>query len=297
MNTNKEERKEVNRAYLTGERPLFHGEHLKVTETIFTDGESPLKESRDVKLKDSSFQWKYPLWYSKDAVAEDCTWLEMARSGVWYTENLTVKNTLIEAPKNFRRCRNITLEDVFLPNAAETLWTCDGVKLKNVQAKGDYFGMNSQNIEIQDFRLAGNYAFDGAKNIEVHNAVMLSKDAFWNTENVTVYDSVIHGEYLGWNSRNLTFINCTIESLQGLCYIDYLVMKNCTLLNTTLAFEYSTEIDAQINGKINSIMNPSSGVIRADEIGELILEKDKVHLEDAQIICPEIKKKLDHVCA
>lgn len=297
MNTNKEERKEVNRAYLTGERPLFHGEHLMVTETIFTDGESPLKESRDVKLKNSSFQWKYPLWYSKDAVAENCTWLEMARSGVWYTENLTVKNTLIEAPKNFRRCRDITLENVFLPNAAETLWTCDGVQLKNVQAKGDYFGMNSQNIEIQDFRLAGNYAFDGAKNIEVHNAVMLSKDAFWNTENVTVCDSVIHGEYLGWNSKNLTFINCTIESLQGLCYIDHLVMKNCTLLNTTLAFEYSTEIDAQINGKINSIMNPSSGVIRADEIGELILEKDKIHLEDTQIICSEIKKKLDRVCA
>lgn len=296
MNTSKEERKEVNRAYLTGERPLFHGEHLMVTEIIFTDGESPLKESRDVKLKDSSFQWKYPLWYSKDAVAENCTWLEMARSGVWYTENFTVKNTLIEAPKNFRRCRDITLENVFLPNASETLWTCDGVKLKNVQAKGDYFGMNSQNIEIHDFRLAGNYAFDGAKNIEVHNAVMLSKDAFWNAENVTVYDSVIHGEYLGWNSKNLTFINCSIESLQGLCYIDHLVMKNCTLLNTTLAFEYSTEIDAQINGKINSVMNPSSGIICADEIGELILEKDKIHLEDTQIICPEIKKKLDQVC-
>ena len=218
-------KKEINRAYLMGERSLFQGNHLTVTESIFTDGESPLKESRDVELRNSSFQWKYPLWYSKNAVAEDCTWLEMARSGVWYSEHLTVRNTLVEAPKNFRRCHDIALENVFLPNAEETLWSCDGIKLENVQAKGDYFGMNSENIEIHDFQLAGNYAFDGAKNVEVYNATMLSKDAFWNAENVTVYDSVIHGEYLGWNSKNLKFINCTIESLQGLCYIDNLVMK------------------------------------------------------------------------
>ena len=297
MNTTKiETGKEINRAFLTGERPLFHGNNLKINETIFTDGESPLKESQDIHLTNSSFQWKYPLWYSKNAVAEDCTWLEMARSGVWYTDHLLVRNTLIEAPKNFRRCHDITLENVFLPNAAETLWTCDGVNLKNVQAKGDYFGMNSQNIKINDFQLAGNYAFDGAQNIEVHHARMLSKDAFWNTENVIVYDSVIHGEYLGWNSKNLTFINCTIESLQGLCYIENLVMKNCTLLNTTLAFEYSTGIDVQINGKINSVMNPSCGVIRADEIEELIIEKDKINPEDTQIICPQIGRMMEYAC-
>ena len=126
---------------------------------------------------------------------------------------------------------------------------------------------------------------------------MLSKDAFWNAENVTVYDSVIHGEYLGWNSKNLTFINCTIESLQGLCYIDNLIMKNCTLLNTTLAFEYSTGIDAQINGRINSVMNPLSGRIQADGIGELIMEKDKINPEDTQIICPKIEQRLEQVCA
>lgn len=297
MNTTKiETGKEINRAFLTGERPLFHGNNLKINETIFTDGESPLKESQNIHLTNSSFQWKYPLWYSKNAVAEDCSWLEMARSGVWYTDHLQVRNALIEAPKNFRRCHDITLENVFLPNAAETLWTCDGVNLKNVQAKGDYFGMNSQNIKIRDFQLAGNYAFDGAKNIEVHHARMLSKDAFWNAENVTVYDSVIHGEYLGWNSKNLTFINCTIESLQGLCYIENLVMKNCTLLNTTLAFEYSTGIDAQISGKINSVMNPSGGVIRADEIEELIMEKDKVNPDDTQIICPQIGRMVEQAC-
>ena len=78
-------------------------------------------------------------------------------------------------------------------------------------------------------------------------------------------------------------INYTIESLQGMCYIDHLVMKNCKLLNTTLAFEYST-VDAEITGKIDSVMNPSSGVIRADSINELIVEKDKVDPLKTKII-------------
>lgn len=76
--------KELKGAYLTGERPLFHGKKLHIEQTIFNDGESPLKESRDIVLENSSFQWKYPLWYSKNIEARDCTWLEMARSGVWF---------------------------------------------------------------------------------------------------------------------------------------------------------------------------------------------------------------------
>jgi len=129
--------------------------------------------------------------------------------------------------------------------------------------------------------------------VEIHNAKLLSKDAFWNSENVTVYDSVISGEYLGWNSKNLTLINCTIESLQGMCYIENLVMKNCKLVNTTLAFEYST-VDVEIQGGIDSVINPTSGVIRADSIGTLIMEPERVNPADTEIICKEIKEMRDH---
>ncbi len=93
--------KEIRQEYLTGERALFQGNNLKIYDTIFADGESPLKESHDIELFGSMFQWKYPLWYSKNILAENCTWLEMARAGVWYTDNITVKNAVIEAPKNF----------------------------------------------------------------------------------------------------------------------------------------------------------------------------------------------------
>jgi len=279
-----ETRESIRCKRLTGERALFGRKGLAIYDTIFADGESPLKESRDIQLTGCSFQWKYPLWYAKNVAAQDCAWFEMARAGVWYSDHISVFDSVIEAPKNFRRCKELLLANVSLPNAAETLWHCSGITLQNVTAKGDYFAMDCENMTVDGFTIVGNYCFDGVKNATIRNAKMLSKDAFWNSENVTVYDSFISGEYLGWNAKNLTLINCTVESLQGLCYIDNLVMKNCKLLNTTLAFEYST-VDAEISTEIESVLNPSGGVIRAENIGELILEKDKVDIDKTHIVC------------
>lgn len=98
------QKKEYHRAFLTGERALFGGHNLKIVDTIFADGESPLKESHDIELIGSMFKWKYPLWYAKNITARNCTWFEMGRAGVWYTEHIAVEDSAIEAPKNFRRC-------------------------------------------------------------------------------------------------------------------------------------------------------------------------------------------------
>lgn len=272
----------VKQKILTGERALFNSRGLKVVDSIFDDGESPLKESSDIELLNSMFKWKYPLWYCKNVSAKKTNWFEMARAGVWYTDNISVEDALIQAPKNFRRCNGLTLKNVNFTNAAETLWHCSNVKMSNVTAKGDYFAMNCENMEIENFTLDGNYSFDGAKNVVIRNANMLSKDSFWNTDNVTVYDSFISGEYLGWNAKNLTLVNCTIESLQGMCYIENLVMKNCKVVNTNLAFEYST-VDVELVNEIDSVKNPKGGVIRAAAIKELILENDKVDVSKTKI--------------
>ena len=276
--------KQIRQEFLTGERALFASQDMDIYDSIFDQGESPQKESRDIRLYNSMFKWKYPLWYCRNIQAEDCTWFDMARAGVWYTDNIEVDRALIEAPKNFRRCDGVKLKHVNFVNAEETLWNCKNIEMTDVQARGDYFAMNCENIEIQNFELVGNYYFDGVKHMTMKNAKLLSKDAFWNTDQVTVYDSFISGEYLGWNAKNLTLINCTVESLQGMCYIDNLVMKNCKLINTTLAFEYST-VEADICSHIDSVINPTSGTITADSIGELILEKDRIKPELTRITC------------
>lgn len=276
----------IKQAVYEGERALFMGKNLEIYDTIFLNGESPLKESGNIKLYRSGFKWKYPLWYSSDVYMKDCTLFETARAGIWYTKDITVEDTIIEAPKTFRRCEGLSLKNITMPNASETLWNCGKIEAENIAASGDYFAMNSYDIKLNNFRLNGNYSFDGAKNVTVDNAKMLSKDAFWNSENITVRNSFISGEYLGWNAKNLTLENCTVESLQGMCYIDNLVMRNCKLLNTTLAFEYSA-VDADICSKIDSVINPSEGIIRAEKIGELIIEKDKVNPDKTKIIVRE----------
>jgi hypothetical protein len=275
--------KKISRQILTGERALFASRDLTISECVFEDGESPLKESKNIALSGSIFRWKYPLWYGENITLQNCAFTDTGRAGVWYTKNITFTDCVIEAPKTFRRCNGLALKNVSLPNAAETLWNCQNVTLKNVTANGHYFAMNCQNVEAENLTLTGDYCFDGAKNIVIKNAKLLSKDSFWNSENVTVYDSFISGEYLGWNAKNLTLINCTIESLQGFCYIENLKLVNCRLVNTTLAFEYSP-VDAVVEGKIDSVKNPSGGKIVAGSIDELIMEPDKVDISQTEII-------------
>lgn len=276
------------RQYYTGERALFASKDLHLIEATFDDGESPLKESRNLLIDNSIFRWKYPLWYCNDVVVNDSTLFDTARAGIWYTNNITFNNCVIEAPKTFRRSRGITLNNVTIPNAAETLWNCTDITLNRVTANGTYFAMNCKNVTAEDFVLTGDYCFDGAENITIRHAKLLSKDSFWNSRNVTVYDSFISGEYLAWNSENLTLINCTIESLQGLCYIKNLKLINCTLINTTRAFEYST-VDAQVVGHIESVVNPLSGRIVADSIGSVTLDGNCVDVNATEIITKESK--------
>jgi len=276
----------------TGERALFGTNGADIRLCTFLDGESPLKESSNLDIRESGFRWKYPLWYCRNVTVADCTWFDMARAGVWYSDNLAVVNSLIQAPKNFRRCDNLSLDNVTFTNAQETLWHCTNVRLNNVSVtKGDYFAMNSTDMDIDGLTLDGNYSFDGAKNVTITNSRLLSKDAFWNTENVTVRDSFITGEYLGWNSKNLTLINCVVASEQGMCYCENLVMKDCTVVETNLAFEYSS-VDADIKTTVDSILNPASGKISAEGIGQLIIEKDRIDADKTEILCDEIGERL-----
>ncbi len=275
--------KDLYRGTFLEERALFKASDILVADSVFDVGESPMKHSKNTETVGTIFKGKYPLWYSDGVNVHDSTFAEGARAALWYTNGLTISDTLYAAPKGIRRCSDITLTNVDFTNAPETLWACRNVKMNNVMVKGDYLAMNCENMEINGLTLDGKYSFDGCKNVTIRNSRIMGRDAFWNCENITVENCCINGEYLGWNTKNLTLINCTIESLQGVCYIENLVLKNCTLVNTTLAFEYST-VDADINGSIDSVINPSGGIIRADSIGELTLDENEVDVSRTKII-------------
>ena len=273
----------INGGLFTGERALFASSEVDIRDAVFADGESPLKESRDIRLDGCIFKWKYPLWYCKGVSVRRTTLLESARSGIWYTDGITMNDCTVDAPKTFRRSKNILLKNVRLPYAKETLWNCRDVNLFDVTVSGDYFGMGSIGVNADRLSLSGNYAFDGALNVMIKNSRLISKDAFWNCENVEVHDSLVIGEYLGWNSKNVKFVNCTIESNQGLCYMDGVTLINCKLINTDLAFEYS-RVSADITSHVLSVKNPIEGDISAESFGEIILDDRFIDTTKVSII-------------
>ena len=275
-------------AEFSGERSLYMTHNAIIENVLFHDGESPLKESSNLKLNNVTFQWKYPLWYGDNIEVKNSKILETARSGIWYTTHLKMTNCVIDGPKYFRRAGHITLTNCELNNAGETFWGAYDVTLNNVKVKGNYFLMNVDKAEVDNMIIDGDYLLDGAKNVTIRNSILNSKDSFWNTENVTVINCKIVGEYLAWNSKNITFINCEISSLQGLCYIQGLKMVNCKLLDTNLCFEYCEDVDADIIDEIDSVKNPISGVIKCPGVKELIIDENTRDLNNAFKL--EIKK-------
>lgn len=267
--------KQIKNAEFGGERPLFASQDLYIENVTIHAGESALKECARVEAVNCRFEGKYPFWHNDGFVVRHCLFTEGARAALWYSRHLQMSDTLVEAPKMFREMDDIHLENVQLPHAAENLWHCRNVVLKNVEVKeADYLFMHSENIHIEDYRQQGNYSFQYCRNVEIRRAVIDSKDAFWNTENVTVYDSEIDGEYLGWHSRNLRLVNCKISGTQPLCYAHDLVLENCTFApDADLAFEYST-VHATINSPVHSVKNPRSGCIVAQSYGEIILDEN-----------------------
>lgn len=268
-----------------GERPLYHTQDLILKDVTIHVGESALKETKNITAIHCQFEGKYPFWCTDGFKIQNCLFTPGARAALWYSRDLVMEDTKVEAPKMFREMDGILLKNVQLLDAQETLWHCKNVKLQDVNiAHADYLFMHSENISIDRYHHDGNYSFQYCKNVEIHNAIINSKDAFWNTENVTVYDSEINGEYLAWYSKGLKLVNCHITGTQPLCYAEDLVLENCTFgEDADLAFEYAT-LNAKVKGHVVSVKNPTSGSIIADSIGEIILDENIKQPADCTII-------------
>lgn len=269
--------------FYEGERPLFAIKDSVLENVKFYSGESALKHSLNIMVKNCEYMGKYPFWHSNNLVMENSLFTRYARAAIWYSNNIYMKDCIVEAPKMFRRVSGLRIENSQFPCAGETLWNCTNIILRDVVLEdADYVFMNCEDIDIEHMKLQGNYSFQDAKNITIRNSYLNSKDALWGTENVTVYDSVLEGQYLAWHSKNLRLVNCTIRGEQPLYYATGLVLENCRMEETDLCFEYS-DVEADIVTDIISVRNPKSGHIRAPHIGEIILDKHCMNPGKCQI--------------
>lgn len=257
-----------------GERPLFGAKNLRLENVTIHAGESALKCCADIEAYECRFEGKYPFWHVDGFKVNRCLFTPGARAALWYSRNLEMTDTQVDAPKMFREMDGIRLRNVNIPDAEETLWHCHNVDIENVSVENaDYLFMHSSNIKIRNWRQHGNYSFQYCHNVEIHDAEIHSKDAFWGTENVTIYDSTLSGEYLGWHSRRLTLVRCKISGTQPLCYTRDLTLIDCEFdADCDLAFE-DAEVNATILTPVTSVKNPKRGSISAPSFGEIIIDE------------------------
>lgn len=255
------------------ERALYNLKNTEIENCIFAgeqDGESVLKETRNISVKNSKFSLRYPLWHAQKYKLINSTFDEKTRAPIWYSQNGLVENCTLNGIKLLRECINTKIINSNI-DSREFGWKCNNIELIDTKIQSEYIFLDSKNVRLNNVKFNGKYSFQYMENLEITNSVLDTKDAFWHSKNVTVKDSIVKGEYLAWFSENLTFINCKIIGTQPLCYCKNLKLINCTMEDTDLAFEYS-EVEADIKGNILSIKNPKSGTIVADSVGEIINE-------------------------
>ncbi len=255
------------------ERALYGSDGVEVLNCRFdgpADGESALKESRNVEVKDCFFNLRYPFWHDEHLSISSSEMTELCRAALWYSDDITIKDTKLHGIKALRECSNARLEgcDIISP---EFGWSVRTVSMKDSSAQGEYFMMRSDHLNFDNVTLKGKYSFQYITDSVFTNCNFDTKDAFWHARNVLVKDSVIKGEYLAWYCENVTFENCTIIGTQPLCYCMGLKLINCRMIDTDLSFERS-DVEATVTTVVDSIKNPRSGVINVAGVKEIIMD-------------------------
>lgn len=266
------------------ERDLYNQDQLHLFNCRFEgeeDGESALKECRHIELENCYMDLRYPLWHNQFISLKKVEQTPQCRAALWYSEHIEIMDCRINGVKALRECKDIQINDSNI-SSLEFGWRSKKIIIHQSSIESQYIFMMVEDLKAYDSTFIGKYGFQYMKNVYFNHCTFDTKDAFWHSQNVTVENSTIKGEYLGWYSENLTLINCKIIGIQPLCYCKNLKLVNCTMQDANLAFEYS-DVVATIIGSIDSVKNPLSGQICADEIKEIVLTEDSIYPCKAKI--------------
>ena len=258
------------------ERALYGSSDIMVKNCKFqgpADGESALKESRNVVVEDCFCDLRYPFWHDDNLVIRSTELTEKCRAALWYSKGIVIETSKLHGIKALRECANVAIRncDIISP---EFGWFVNDVAMEGTIIESEYFMMRSNRLRFQDVQLNGKYSFQYITDSVFENCIFLTKDAFWHAKNVVVRNSEIRGEYLAWYAENITFENCVIRGTQPLCYCKNLKLINCEMLDADLCFEKS-EVEATLTAPVISIKNPAAGCIRVPAVGEIIQDDPK----------------------
>ena len=255
------------------ERALYGSSDIMIKSCKFegpADGESALKESKDVVVEDCYWDLRYPFWHDDNLVIRSTELTEKCRAALWYSKEIVIEDSKLHGIKALRECADVVIRGCDIISS-EFGWFVNNIVMENTSVAGEYFMMRSNRLVFRNMQLNGKYSFQYITDSVFENCVFNTKDAFWHAKNVVVRNCEVRGEYLAWYAENITFENCKISGTQPLCYCKNLKLINCAMLDADLCFEKS-EVEATLTTPVISIKNPAAGCISVPAVGEIIMD-------------------------
>ena len=269
------------------ERALYGSTGILVKECSFdgpADGESALKESRNVYVEDCYFNLRYPFWHNDGIRITRSELTPLCRAALWYSNDIEISGSKLHGIKALRECNGVKIKNCDVIST-EFGWYSNNIIAEDTSFEGEYFMMRSKHLSFEKVSLKGKYSFQYIEDSTFDDCTFDTKDAFWHAKDVTVRNSVIKGEYLAWYCENVTFENCKIIGTQPLCYCKGLRLIDCEMLESDLSFERS-EVEAELTSPVISIKNPRSGRICVPSVDEIIVDDEDSKCE----ICVRCEK-------
>lgn len=102
----------INNRTFDEERALYGSRGVELENCRFdgpADGESALKEARDVKVKDCFFNLRYPFWHDTDLLIDGSELTPNCRAALWYSERVTIRDSRLHGIKALRECADAKL--------------------------------------------------------------------------------------------------------------------------------------------------------------------------------------------
>ena len=153
------------------ERSLYNLKDTIVDSCSFKgpkDGESVLKESRNIIVSNCDFSLRYPLWHARQYQIKDTIFNEPSRAPIWYAFNGSINNCKIYSVKAVREC--------------------DDIEINKSEIISPEFGWKSNHIRVNDSRIESEYLFLDSKNININNSVVIfSIGGFHGSTHLTLY--------------------------------------------------------------------------------------------------------------
>ena len=80
------------------ERALYGSRGVEVLSCRFdgpADGESALKESKDILVRDTYFNLRYPFWHDENLKIENCDLTALCRAALWYSSEIRITDSRV----------------------------------------------------------------------------------------------------------------------------------------------------------------------------------------------------------